>query len=137
MFELHPQLQKDTHKIGQFKLSDVLLMNDDRYPWLILVPRRENIREIYQLAGDEQRQLLNESSFVAKAMAELFSADKMNVAALGNMVEQLHLHHVARFKTDASWPNPIWGLGDAIPYSELALKAMMSQLTQALDDYLI
>jgi diadenosine tetraphosphate (Ap4A) HIT family hydrolase len=137
MFELNPQLAKDTHEIGQFALCEVLLMNDDRYPWVILVPRRQGIEEIFQLSADDQQQLLKESSFVSAAMSALFSAHKMNVAALGNMVEQLHVHHVARFNTDASWPNPIWGRGDSIPYSDLAVKAMLSQLKQALGEYLI
>lgn len=137
MYELHPQLRKDTIAIGQFELSDVLLMNDERYPWVILVPRREQLREIYQLAEADQQQLLKESNFVSKVMAELFSAHKMNVAALGNIVEQLHLHHVARFTSDAAWPKPIWGVGETVPYSDVAAKAMLSQLKRALGDYLI
>lgn len=137
MYELHPQLRKDTIVIGQFELSDVLLMNDERYPWVILVPRREQLREIYQLAEADQQQLLKESNFVSKVMAELFSAHKMNVAALGNIVEQLHLHHVARFTSDAAWPKPIWGVGETVPYSDVAAKAMLSQLKRALGDYLI
>lgn len=137
MYELHPQLLKDTLKIGQFELSDVLLMNDDRYPWVILVPRRVNVREIHQLAETEQQQMLKESSFVAIAMTQLFSAHKMNVAALGNMVEQLHLHHVARFTSDAAWPKPVWGIGEATPYSEVAANAMLSQLKRVLGDYFI
>ncbi|WP_438970102.1 HIT domain-containing protein [Methylophaga sp.] len=137
MYELHPQLQKDTIRIGQFELSDVLLMNDERYPWVILVPRRVNVREIHQLTETEQQQLLKESSFVAKAMTQLFSAQKMNVAALGNIVEQLHLHHVARFTSDASWPKPVWGIGQAAPYSDVASKVMLSQLERVLGDYLI
>ncbi len=137
MYELHPQLRKDTIAIGQFELSDVLLMNDERYPWIILVPRREQLREIYQLAEADQQQLLKESNFVSKVMAELFSAHKMNVAALGNIVEQLHLHHVARFTSDAAWPKPIWGVGETVPYSDVAAKAMLSQLKRALGDYLI
>lgn len=137
MYELHPQLLKDTLKIGQFELSDVLLMDDERYPWVILVPRRVNVREIHQLAESEQQQMLKESSFVAKTMTQLFSAHKMNVAALGNMVEQLHLHHVARFTSDAAWPKPVWGIGEATPYSEVAAKAMLSQLKRVLGDYFI
>ncbi|GLP99456.1 MAG: HIT domain-containing protein [Pseudomonadota bacterium] len=136
MYELHPQLKQDTIRIGEFELCEVLLMNDMRYPWLILVPKRENKAEIYQLTEQEQQRLLIESSFVSKAMSGLFSAAKMNIAALGNMVEQLHIHHIARFKTDATWPKPVWGIGQAEPYSEIAKKAMLSQLTQALGDYL-
>lgn len=137
MYELHAQLAKDTIQIGQFELCDVLLMNDDRYPWVILVPRRGNVREIHQLSEAEQQRLLQESSFVSQAMTQLFSAHKMNIAALGNMVEQLHLHHVARFTTDFAWPKPVWGIGDAVPYSDVAAKAMLSQLKRVLGDYLI
>lgn len=137
MYELHPQLVKDTIPVGQYELSDVLLMNDARYPWLILVPRRVNVREIHQLSEAEQQRLLQESSFTAQAMTQLFSAHKMNVAALGNIVEQLHLHHIVRFTTDATWPNPVWGRGEAEPYSEVAAKAMLSQLRRALDALLI
>ncbi|WP_273151692.1 HIT domain-containing protein [Methylophaga thiooxydans] len=137
MYELHSQLAKDTIQIGQFELCDVLLMNDDRYPWVILVPRRVNVREIHQLSEAEQQRLLQESSFVSQAMTQLFSAHKMNVAALGNIVEQLHLHHVARFTSDFAWPKPVWGIGDAMPYSDVAAKAMLSQLKRVLGDYLI
>lgn len=137
MYELHSQLAKDTIQIGQFELCDVLLMNDDRYPWVILVPRRVNVREIHQLSEAEQQRLLQESSFVSQAMTQLFSAQKMNVAALGNIVEQLHLHHVARFTSDFAWPKPVWGIGDAMPYSDVAAKAMLSQLKRVLGDYLI
>ncbi|KGM06113.1 putative hydrolase [Methylophaga thiooxydans] len=137
MYELHSQLAKDTIQIGQFELCDVLLMNDDRYPWVILVPRRVNVREIHQLSEAEQQRLLQESSFVSQAMTQLFSAHKMNVAALGNIVEQLHLHHVARFTSDFAWPKLVWGIGDAMPYSDVAAKAMLSQLKRVLGDYLI
>jgi diadenosine tetraphosphate (Ap4A) HIT family hydrolase len=137
MYELHPQLKQDTIRIGEFELCEVLLMNDMRYPWLILVPKRENKAEIYQLTEQDQQRLLIESSFVSKVMSGLFSAAKMNIAALGNMVEQLHIHHIARYKTDATWPKPVWGIGQAEPYSEMAKSAMLSQLTQALGDYLV
>ena len=136
MFELHPKLAQDTHRVGQYALCDVLLMNDSRYPWLILVPRQEAMREIHQLSESDQQQLIKESSFTASRMLELFSADKMNVAALGNQVEQLHLHHIARFKKDACWPDPVWGRGTAEPYSDVAVAAMLSQLRRVLDDYL-
>ena len=106
MFELHPQLAKDCIEVGDFPLSKVLLLNDSHYPWVVLVPRRENIDEIFQLSHEDQRQLLAESSTLSEAMATYFKADKMNVAALGNKVPQLHLHHIVRYKTDVSWPNP-------------------------------
>lgn len=137
MFNLHPQLDKDTILVGQFALSDVLLMNDARYPWLILVPRRDDLREVYQLDDADQQQLLRESSFVAETMANLFKADKMNIAAIGNMVPQLHIHHIARFKDDACWPKPVWGVGQARPYSEDELGIVLDALKSALADYLI
>jgi diadenosine tetraphosphate (Ap4A) HIT family hydrolase len=137
MYQLHRQLKQDTHRIGQFELCDVLLMNDARYPWVILVPRVANMRELHELSDEQQKRLMLESSFTAKTMVELFSAHKMNVAALGNMVEQLHLHHVARFPTDATWPKPIWGVGNAEPYSDMAANVMLSQLRRALDGLLI
>ncbi|MED5510718.1 MAG: HIT domain-containing protein [Pseudomonadota bacterium] len=137
MYELHPKLAQDTFSVGEYELSDVRLMNDTRYPWVILVPRRGNVREIHQLTEAEQQRLIYESSFTSERMMQLFSAQKMNVAAIGNVVEQLHLHHVARFTTDATWPLPVWGIGEAQAYSEVAAKAMLSQLRRVLDDLLI
>ncbi|MCX4187698.1 HIT domain-containing protein [Methylophaga sp. OBS4] len=128
MFSLHGRLAQDCFTLGQFALSEVLLMNDYRYPWVILVPRRADISEIYQLTVAEQQQLLHESSFVASQMATYFKADKMNIAALGNVVPQLHLHHIARYKTDASWPDPVWGKGQAEPYGEQARQDAIQQL---------
>ncbi|MTI64052.1 HIT family protein [Methylophaga sp.] len=137
MYELHPKLAQDTFSIGEYELSEVRLMNDTRYPWVILVPKRFNVGEIYQLSEEEQQRLIYESSFTAQQMMELFSAEKMNVAAIGNIVEQLHLHHVARFTTDVTWPLPVWGIGEAQAYSDVAAKAMLSQLRRVLDDLLI
>jgi len=129
---LHPQLEKDCIVLGQLDLCAVLLMPDANYPWLILVPQRENISEIYQLSDAEQQQLMRESSKVSRLLSELFQADKINVAALGNMVPQLHVHHVARFRTDAAWPAPIWGAVSAKEYDAKALKDMQGQLRNAL-----
>lgn len=137
MFTLHSQLENDTIVIGDFQLSKVLLMNDARYPWLILVPKRQNLTEIHQLSSADQQQLIAESSFVSEQMMRLFKADKMNVAALGNMVPQLHLHHVARFKDDACWPKPIWGVGEATAYSETELEDILKQIRQALSQRLV
>ncbi len=118
MFQLHPQLAKDCIEVGDFPLSKVILVNDCLYPWVILVPKREGIREVYELAIADQQRLLGESSAVSEAMAERFSADKMNVAALGNMVPQLHIHHIVRYKNDVAWPKPVWGMVDALVYTE-------------------
>lgn len=132
MFKLHPQLANDTVLVKSLPLCEVLLMNDCQYPWLILVPRKADIREIHQLSDDEQQQLIKESSFVAKAMQQHFAADKMNVAALGNMVPQLHIHHIARFTTDKAWPKPVWGVVPSVAYDEKSLVDRVSQLRELL-----
>lgn len=132
MFELHPQLAKDCALVGDLPLSRVLLLNDCHYPWLVLVPRRENCREIFQLTAEDQAQLLAESSSVASAMNEHFHADKMNIAALGNMVPQLHLHHIVRYKDDPSWPNPVWGAVTPEPYSDKKMEFLLQDLRQLL-----
>jgi diadenosine tetraphosphate (Ap4A) HIT family hydrolase len=137
MFELDPRLAADTTVLGDFALSRVLLMNDSRYPWVILVPRQANLAEIYQLSKTDQQQLLKESSFVAEAMANNFSADKMNVAALGNVVKQLHIHHVARFNADESWPAPVWGRGQAVPYAADALEQQITSLRSLFAEWFV
>jgi len=118
MFSLHSTLAKDCFVLGDFSLCQLLMINDNQYPWFILVPRRENMEEIYQLNDDDQHQLNTESSFLAKLLAEEFSADKMNIAALGNVVPQLHIHHIVRYKTDPAWPSPVWGHLPPTPYKE-------------------
>lgn len=133
-FELHPQLERDCIVLGQYDLSLLLLMNDARYPWCILVPRRAAVREIYELAPQEQMTLMRESCELAAGMAAAFGADKMNVAALGNMVEQLHVHHVVRRRGDAAWPAPVWGRGEAQPYDEVGLAGVLTAIRPALGD---
>ena len=127
-FTLHPNLKKDCIELGQLELCRVLLMNDSQFPWLILVPERENITEIYQLSYEEQQQLIRESSYIAEQLTTLYRADKMNIAALGNMVPQLHIHHVVRYKTDKAWPAPIWGMFDAQAYTSNDLEMVLEQL---------
>jgi diadenosine tetraphosphate (Ap4A) HIT family hydrolase len=117
MFKLHPQLEKDCEIIGDYPLCRLLLLNDRQYPWVILVPRREGIAESYQLNAQDQLQLQNESTSVLAAMSQHFNADKMNVAALGNVVPQLHIHHIARFKIDPAWPKPVWGVLPSVAYA--------------------
>ncbi|WP_101757361.1 HIT domain-containing protein [Oceanicoccus sp. KOV_DT_Chl] len=135
MFELHPQLAKDGIEVGDLSLSKVLLLNDSQFPWLVLVPRREGIKEIFQLELKDQSTLLEESSAVAEMMADYFKADKMNVAALGNMVPQLHIHHIARYQTDLAWPRPVWGAAPAKPYEEQFLTQRLEQLRQRLSGF--
>lgn len=121
-FQLHPRLQQDSIELGRFSLSRLLLINDSQYPWFVLVPEKIDISEIYQLSEQEQQLLQQESSFLAKNLAEIYKADKMNIAAIGNMVPQLHIHHIVRYKNDISWPAPVWGKYDAIPYTKQAIE---------------
>ena len=134
MFKLHPRLEADTILLGHFELSRCLLMNDARYPWCILVPERDGISEIYQLSDKEQQQLQRESSLLSQCLMALFKADKMNIAALGNLVPQLHLHHVARYRSDESWPGPVWGVGVARLYTEAEQTERMQRIAQALPE---
>jgi diadenosine tetraphosphate (Ap4A) HIT family hydrolase len=117
MAELHPQLRKDCLLIGRFTLCHLLLMQDANYPWFILVPDREGIREIYELSEADQVQLLRESSQLSALLATRFRADKLNIAALGNVVPQLHVHHIVRYRDDPAWPAPVWGRVPARPYT--------------------
>ena len=132
MFEIHPQLAADTVTVGQFRLSVVLLHRDATYPWLIMVPKRENIREIYHLSDEDQVQLVRESSHLCEVMTSIFAPTKMNIAALGNVVPQLHVHHVARFDTDPAWPKAIWGATDPTEYAAEALDKRLSRLHSSL-----
>ncbi|ETN92670.1 HIT domain protein [Gammaproteobacteria bacterium MOLA455] len=132
MFQLDHRLQADTQLLGAFPLSLLLLSKDANYPWCILVPQREDVREIYQLNETDRRQLLDESCLVAETLNKLFAADKINVAAIGNMVPQLHLHHVVRFKTDAAWPGPVWGAVAAETYAQQLLIETADRIVTAL-----
>lgn len=127
-FHLHPRLQADTIEIGCFTLSRLLLMNDSQYPWFILVPMREGLTEIYQLSEQDQALLQRESSHLAKALAEIYDADKMNVASIGNIVSQLHVHHVVRYKKDIAWPAPVWGKFEAVPYPDVQIAEIRGRL---------
>lgn len=128
MFTLDPRLQQDTIEIAEFQLCKVLLMNDARYPWVILVPKITGLTEMFQLDSIDQHQLMVESNFVAAKLKKLVQADKMNVAALGNIVSQLHIHHIARFIQDESWPSPVWGKGQTVAYNQPESDAVIAQL---------
>lgn len=130
-FELDHRLQSDCALVGDFMLCRVLLMKDANYPWIVLVPKREQVSEIYQLDTDDQEQLIWESSFVAQGLAKEFAADKMNVAALGNVVKQLHIHHVVRKHTDPAWPDPVWGRVAPRGYTSAQLKDRILRLHKA------
>ncbi len=128
MFELHTQLAKDCVLLGDLSLCRVLLMNDASYPWLVLVPQREGIAELFQLPRIDQQQLLDECSAVAGALAGHFCADKMNIAALGNIVPQLHLHVIVRYRGDVAWPRPVWGAMPTQHYNDELLAQRLMEL---------
>ncbi|KAF7776903.1 MULTISPECIES: HIT domain-containing protein [Pseudoalteromonas] len=117
-FELAVELKRDCIELADWPLCKVLLLNDSLYPWFVLVPRQAGLKEIIDLSEDDQVVYLKESAKLSKLLIEVFNPDKLNVAALGNMVPQLHIHHIARFKTDIAWPAPIWGKFAAVPYTE-------------------
>jgi len=133
MIDLHPQLAEDTIIIGRFDLCILLLMNDENFPWFIMVPDRKDIKEIYQLEKNDQQTLMAESSLLSEALAEEFSADKLNVAALGNIVPQLHIHHIVRYKNDPAWPAPVWGKVPAIAYTAQAVIDMKEKMGRLLN----
>lgn len=131
-FTLDSRLQDDTLAVGQLASCVLLLMNDARYPWCILVPRHEGATEITDLRPGQQALLWQDAALVSSAMKRLFDADKMNVAALGNVVSQLHVHVIARRRDDDVWPAPVWGRLPAIAYAEEQAMARVAQLREAL-----
>lgn len=133
MFELHPQLENDCIVLGQFPLSLLLLHRDANYPWFILVPRRQGVREIFQLEDDDQVQLVRESSQLSEVLMDVFSGDKLNVAALGNVVPQLHIHHIVRFRTDPAWPRPVWGTVEPAIYAPGLLRERAGEVAALLN----
>lgn len=131
-FELHPTLAADSAPVASLELCDVRLMRDARYPWALLIPRVPNVRDAYQLDPAQQQTLTRESAQLSRALMTLFAPYKLNVAALGNMVPQLHLHHIARSPGDPAWPNPVWGFGDPVPYSDDQLAGRVQCLRDVL-----
>ncbi|PSW18753.1 HIT domain-containing protein [Photobacterium sanctipauli] len=127
-FTLHSRLAADTSVLGNFPLCQVLLSKEALGPWLILVPRKPALTEIHHLPEDEQFQLMRESSAVARLLEEDYQADKINVGALGNLVPQLHVHHIARFKDDVAWPGPIWGNTNGTQRSDEVQQALVEEL---------
>ena len=131
-FSLHPQLASDCHLLGDLGLSRVLLLDDSRYPWVILVPRRADVREIYQLDPADRKRLLEESCRLGEFMMRAFAGEKLNVGALGNLVPQLHLHHIVRRRADPAWPGPVWGHSVAVPYTRKMLAERVQMLRNGL-----
>lgn len=114
--------------LGRFQLCHLLLMNDASYPWFILVPDRADISEIYQLQAADQQQLWLESSILSTRIMQVLQGDKLNVAALGNMVPQLHLHHIVRYRNDRAWPSPVWGKFPPLGYEAAEMERLISSL---------
>ncbi len=131
-FELHSRLAADTAFVADWKLCRVLLMNDARYPWLILVPRRAGATEIFDLNPEDREMLIAEIALASERLKHFSHAAKINVGALGNLVPQLHIHIVARNPSDAAWPGPVWGQGTPIPYDEDTKVALVAKLTSML-----
>lgn len=132
MFDLHERLRADTFEVCQLELCKVLLMNDTAYPWIILVPAKKDIVELTDLTVKDQQLLMSEMVKVSDALQVLTGADKMNVATLGNMVSQLHVHVIARFKDDAAWPAPVWGKTQPIPYADTIKLKLIEALQEKL-----
>jgi diadenosine tetraphosphate (Ap4A) HIT family hydrolase len=128
-WSLHPQLARDTIDIGDLPLSRVFVFKDANYPWLLLVPRRAAV-EIIDLDEVEQAQLMSEIAQVARALKTVTRCDKLNIAALGNVVPQLHVHIIARRRTDAAWPKPVWGEAPAQTHDPAALNLFISEVRQ-------
>ncbi|SHI78708.1 Diadenosine tetraphosphate (Ap4A) hydrolase [Malonomonas rubra DSM 5091] len=128
MFELDPRLHNDTIMMGDFPMSRLLLMNDSTYPWFILVPRRKEVTELYQLEKDDLCELWQESVLLGKWMSVAFQFDKLNVATLGNVVSQLHIHHVGRSRNDPCWPGPMWGQHPPKAYAPEEIEKLTQQV---------
>ena len=131
-WHLHPQLAEDTHPVAHWTLSELRLMDDANHPWLILVPRVEDAVELIDLTETQQAELTREIAMASRALQVAFKPHKLNVAALGNLVSQLHVHVIARFEHDIAWPRPVWGMASAQPYSPEALVRRIERLLAAL-----
>jgi diadenosine tetraphosphate (Ap4A) HIT family hydrolase len=132
VWSLHPQLAKDTIAVADLPLSRLLLSRDANYPWLILVPRQAEAVEIIDLAPADRARLMTEISQVSEALKDVTGCDKLNVAALGNQVPQLHVHIIARRKSDAAWPRPVWGAATALDYDPKTLQTFVDTLRHRL-----
>lgn len=133
MFRLDNRLENDTVKVASLRLSLVLLMNNSDYPWLVLVPQRDGVREIYELQAADRVILMEEITAASKAMDALFKPDKINIGALGNIVPQLHVHVVGRRQGDKAWPGPVWGAPPGRPYSEGEIASLSEKIKKELE----
>jgi len=134
-FKLDPLLEQNSIFLMEFPLSKLLLMNDANYPWFLLVPRRENVVEVFDLNEDDQSQFSKESNYLLQKLKTHYKARKMNVANLGNMVPQLHVHHIVRYEKDLAWPGAIWGVVEAVPYSNLEIESITNEVRSLLASF--
>lgn len=133
-FTLHERLENDTVEVTDLRLCRVLLMKDASFPWLILVPLRPAVTELYELSKEDRAALVEEAAAASRAISRVFCPDKINIGALGNLVPQFHLHVIGRRKTDRAWPGPVWGSGSAVPYSSKGLEEALSVLRHAIQE---
>ena len=131
-FSLDPRLQADSRLIMRLGLCQMRLMDDARWPWLILIPQRNNITELFELTPLDQTMLTFETGLAAKALKQASGCAKLNIGALGNVVPQLHFHIIGRNEDDAAWPGPVWGRGDPEPWEEKTRSAFVERLMGAL-----
>lgn len=132
VFHIDPQLTQSSYPLVALTVSDLRLVDDARWPWVLVIPRVPHTVELIDLSPDLRSQVWQEIDHVSRVFRDLFVPDKLNVAALGNQVRQLHVHVIARYRDDCAWPKPVWGVGDAVPYESDALNARLSALRQAL-----
>ena len=131
-FELDPQLAADTFEVTDLGVTSVRLMNDARWPWLILVPRISGVEELFDLSPSQQEEAMREASTAGQKLQAVTSCTKINIAMLGNMVRQLHIHVIARVEGDANWPGPVWGHGARQPYEQDRSRALIAHLRSVL-----
>jgi diadenosine tetraphosphate (Ap4A) HIT family hydrolase len=131
-FKIDPRLAAESCSLGTLSLCEVLLYDDARFPWLILVPRKENLVEIIDLSDAERTMLMDDITDASRTLKALTNCQKLNVGALGNQVRQLHVHVIARFQTDAAWAGPVWGKGTRVPYEKAARDDLTKKLQAAL-----
>ena len=133
MFRLDERLERDTVALAKFPLCQLLLMNDSQYPWFILVPQEAGLRELKELSVEQRRQYSLESDAICNLLQGEFAAEKLNVAALGNLVPQLHIHHIGRYAKDPAWPQPVWGVHPPVPYEPSALQERLQRTRVGLE----
>ena len=134
-FKLDERLKGDTYFIGNLPLCSVLLMNVSNFPWIILVPRSQEITELFHLSESEQINYHKETNYLLESMSDVYKSHKMNIASLGNLVPQLHTHIIVRYKDDDAWPNPVWSYKKMAKYSETQSALEIDKIQKLVDDY--